>query len=143
MIGNNCRLTNVHITLFGNNAKCYIGSNVVFNSTYSKGVVINVSEDHQVQIGDNTLFSKDVEIYTTDFHTIYNSNGDVINKDANVFIGDNVWVGMHTLFLKGSYIPNGCVVGAGSLVSSVFGKENSIYLGRPARINKTDIHWEK
>lgn len=143
VIGSNCRLTNVHITLFGNNAKCYIGNNVVFNSTKSKGVVINVSENHQVSIGDNSLFSKDIEIYTTDFHEIYNSNGDVINQDANVYIGKNVWVGMHTLFLKGSYIPDGCVIGAGSLVSKAFDEENCIYLGRPARAIKTDIHWKK
>lgn len=102
---------------------------------------INVSK--KVSIGKMAQWGWNVEIIDTDGHDILDESGNKINPDKEIFIGDNVWIGANSTVLKGAVIPDGCIVGYGSLVSKRFEKKNTIMAGVPAKVVKYDIHWRR
>ncbi len=53
-----------------------------------------------------------------------------------IVIGDDVWIGNHTVILDGVEIGKGCVIGAGSVVTRSL-PAGSVAAGNPARVLKT------
>lgn len=129
--------------------KCCLGSgtrlNVYGTLRFGDGVRIsgntNVCCFSDVEIGSNTLVSWDCLFMDTDFHKVY-INEKIMNENSPIKIGRNCWIGCRTTVLKGSEIPCGSVVGAGSLVCKKFDKENAMYGGNPARLLKENVRWE-
>lgn len=78
----------------------------------------------------------------SDTHNIYGENGDIINEPREIIFGDKIWIGCRATILKGSVIPNNCVIGACSLVSGKHFKQNSIIAGNPAKSIKTISKWK-
>lgn len=77
----------------------------------------------------------------TDFHKI--SRGETVtNSDKKVTLKDNVWIGCRSTILKGTVIPRGAVVAAGSIVSSELESPHCVYGGNPIKVLKSDIHWQ-
>ena len=58
--------------------------------------------------------------------------GECLGGVAPVTIGDNVFIGINSIVLKGVKIGNNVIVGAGSVVSKDC-DDNSVYAGIPAR----------
>ena len=58
--------------------------------------------------------------------------GEINDKASAITIGNDVWIGEGVKCLPGVDIPNGCVVGAGSIVTSIL-EPYGIYAGNPAR----------
>ena len=54
-------------------------------------------------------------------------------KTKPVDIGENVFIGVNAIILKGSKIGNNCVIGAGAVVSGEF-EDNCVIAGNPARV---------
>lgn len=100
----------------------------------------------EIVFGANCLLSWDILVIDSDFHKIYNADSlACINENQSIFIGDKCWIGCRSMILKGSCIPNGTVVGAGSLISSGsrnIKKEDCIIGGNPTSIIKENIKWE-
>lgn len=120
---------------FSISSQIEIGDNV--NITGNTSVICN----KKIKIGDNSLISWDCLILDTDFHKIY-KNGEIINEDKQIEIGNHVWIGAKSTILKGTKIPNGSVIGAGSLCSGLLIDENAIYTGQPVKIIKNCITWQ-
>lgn len=78
----------------------------------------------------------------SDFHNIFYDKV-IVNDEKGVEIGNHVWICSNSVILKGAVIGDGCVVGAMTLINKPVVGENSIIVGNPARIIKTDIIWDK
>jgi acetyltransferase-like isoleucine patch superfamily enzyme len=96
----------------------------------------------KIVFGKHCLLSWDILILDTDFHQIRDSLGELLNKDAPILIGNNVWIGSRCTILKGTVIPDGCVIGAQSLVNSSLNDAYTLYAGVPERAIKSEITWQ-
>jgi acetyltransferase-like isoleucine patch superfamily enzyme len=77
----------------------------------------------EITFGDNCLKSWNVLLIDADAHPIFDENENLINDQKHKKIGNKVWIGCRTLTLKGTEIPDNCIIGANSLVNRKFTKE--------------------
>jgi acetyltransferase-like isoleucine patch superfamily enzyme len=120
----------------GDSAILTIGEN--FITTAETSIVAS----NEIKIGNDCLFSWDILIMDTDSHHLRENNGKIINSPKPIVIGNRVWLGCRSLILKGTIIPNNCVIGAESLVNKKLEKENCLYAGNPCKEIKEYINWE-
>jgi acetyltransferase-like isoleucine patch superfamily enzyme len=114
-------------------AKVIIGDNVGISGA-------TIYARSSITIGDNTLIGGNSKILDNDFHPIEieTRNADIKEKIGTrpVVIGKNCFIGCNALILKGTELGDGCVVGAGAVVSGKF-PPNSVIAGNPAKVIKT------
>jgi len=120
----------------GGDGKLILGENFIITAESS---IVCYS---RIQFGKNCLLSWDLLIMDTDLHTIKNEIGDVLNVPKPIFIGDKVWIGCRSLILKGSIIPNNCIIGANSFVNNALEKSGCLYAGSPVRLIREGVSWE-
>lgn len=95
-----------------------------------------VVAETKVTIGDRVLAGGNAQIVDTDFHPLDpDERRRNINAGASrpISIGDDVFIGMNSIILKGVTIGDGSVVGAGSVVSQDV-PPRTIVAGNPARV---------
>ena len=122
------------------------GSQISIGSGLSAYRDINIvaKNGKNITIGNECMFAREIMVRNNDGHVIIDKNTkEVINPPEDIVIGDNVWVGMRVMILKGSVISNGSVVGAMSLVNKKFEDENTLIAGVPANIVRSDIEWRR
>lgn len=91
-----------------------------------------------IVIGKNATIGANCKIIDNDFHPLdpeqrrLNLNEEHTARKP-IRIGDNCFIGMNSIILKGTTIGNNVVVGAGSVVHGTF-PDNCIIAGNPARI---------
>lgn len=100
-----------------------------------------------IYIGENTCVGGNCKILDNDFHPIDAEErlrllNDVHGGDAadliptrEIHIGKNCFLGCNSIILKGTVLGDGCVVGAGAVVSGKF-EDNCVIAGNPARVIK-------
>ena len=99
-----------------------------------------------IEIGENTAIGGNTKILDNDFHPIEAETRNKLLMDKNggdsdlipakpIKIGKNCFIGCNAIILKGSELGDGCVVGAGAVVSGKF-EPNSVIAGNPARCIK-------
>lgn len=91
-----------------------------------------------ITIGRNATIGANCKIIDNDFHPIDPEHrrlglNEQYTKRAPIIIGDNCFIGMNSVILKGTTIGNNVVVGAGSVVSGTI-PDNCIIAGNPAKI---------
>ena len=97
-----------------------------------------------VSLGKNVKIGGSVRIYDTDFHHLdtnkrRNPKTD-LGKTKPVLIGDDVFIGAHSIILKGSIIGEGAIIGAGSVVRGTIPK-HEIWMGNPAQfVRKNQVN---
>lgn len=121
------------------------GSSIILGDNFTmEGGQLSSNEGKVIRIGDDCMFSNNIDIRNGDSHAIRNKeNGDRINPAEDVIIGNHVWLCAYTKILKGSVIPDNCIIGNSSLVTSKFSEENVAYAGIPAKKVKSDISWTR
>jgi len=130
-------------------SKCSIGKGCRFDigkeaeARFGMGIMsanINYIIMHGLEVGDDFLISWGCEFVDEDFHRLdFEGRKD---RDPRIVIGNHVWIGANVMVLKGSRIPNGCVVAAGSVVTRVFEQENCLIGGNPAKVIKENVTWK-
>lgn len=96
-----------------------------------------------ISFGDDCLVGWNNTFNTTDGHAI-GEKGEALSVGMSpIAIGDHVWITTHCSFLKGSEIPDGCIVAQGSIVTKKFGTSGSLIGGMPAKEIKYGIDWKK
>lgn len=120
---------NVEIDMLSKGAHVKIGNRTFINRCSS------IFCKDTVYIGDRCAISWNVTIMDNDFHYI-----DANDNSKPIYIGDDVWIGCHSLILKGVHIGNGAVIAAGSVVTKDV-PPYSVVGGNPAKVIKTDVQW--
>lgn len=110
--------------------------------TSNANLLINCMKS--ISIGDNCLFGWNITMMDSDGgHQLLDKLTDkIVNPAVPIVLGNHVWVGSEASILKGSFIPDGCVVGFKSNVCGFFENSNSAIVGNPAKVIKNDIVWK-
>lgn len=117
------------ILLDGKNSTCFIGDNCRINGAY-------IHAQENINIGKNTVIAAGVNIIDSNGHELYSSNRtNGRDMPSGIEIGNNVWIGLNAVVLKGSVIGDNSVIAAGSVVKGSFPK-NALLQGNPAQIVK-------
>lgn len=97
----------------------------------------SIHAETNVIIGDNCLIASGVSIMDSNGHLVYSLNR-TIGRDTPhpISIGNNVWIGLNSVVLKGSIIGDNCVIAVGSVVKGTF-PNNSLIKGNPAKVVKS------
>lgn len=137
--GNNIRLENVNFFFEKENSNIIIGDYTWIGPQCE----LSAFDNSNITIGKDCIFAKECTLRTSDSHIIKDYQNKVINRPQNIIIGSHVWLGQQTLILKGAKIPNGCIVGARSIVTASSQTEPySMLVGQPAKVIKKNITWE-
>ncbi|PWL55896.1 MAG: acyltransferase [Clostridium cadaveris] len=120
-----------------------IGKNVMIFDP--KSTLLDVTRPYMIEIGNNVQITRGVIILTHGYEwsVLKNVYGDILGSCGKVSIGNNVFIGMNTIILKGVNIGNNVIIGAGSVVTHNL-NDNSVYTGNPAKFVMTlDEYYEK
>lgn len=93
-----------------------------------------------ITIGAGCAIAWDVQIMDDDWHDLI-IDGLPRPRPVPVVIGDDVWIASRVTILKGSVIPDGCVVAAGSVVTGRFDEPGCLLAGSPARVARKGVKW--
>lgn len=118
------------------NAELELGDNFAISSS------TQINCYHSIKFGRDIQFSWDCLVMDSDTHKIYGENGECCNVNKPIVFGSKIWIGCRATILKGSVIPDNCVIGACSLVSGKRFEENSIIAGSPAKSTKKILGWK-
>lgn len=107
-----------------------IGNNVGISSTA-------LICDKKIVIGDFVKIGGNVVIYDTDFHALdpelrRHTELECNTNKQEVIISNNVFIGAHSTILKGVYIGENSIIGAGSVVTKSI-PDNEIWAGNPVK----------
>lgn len=125
----------------GCNQRCtiFVDKNAILQIGDHVGISQTAIICHQkITIGNHVKIGGGVCIYDTDFHSLdtklrMNEQTDLKNKEKKeVVIEDHVFIGAHSLILKGVIIGENSVIGAGSVVTKSV-PPNQIWAGNPAK----------
>lgn len=130
-----------YFNMIGRQQRCYfvVGKDAVLQ--IGRGVGISSTAivcKNSIKIGDDVKIGGGVVIYDTDFHSLSYLDRRAVPERLDrvrskpVVIEDNVFIGAHSIVLKGVVIGRNSVVGAGSVVSKSI-PENEIWAGNPCR----------
>ena len=105
---------------------------VIYNP---KSVVIDETRPWMIQIGDDVKIAHGVILLTHgfDWSVLKGVYGEVLGSCGKVTIGNNVFIGMNAIILKGVTVGNNVIIGAGSLVNKDI-PDNCVVAGNPARV---------
>ncbi len=116
------------------------GGELTIGKHFNNSAKLTIVCGKEIKIGNDFLASWDTLIMDTDFHPLENTEtGEVGEKCKPISIGNNVWLGMRSIILKGSNVPNNCVVAAQSVVNKAFCEPNCVLAGNPAVVKKRNI----
>lgn len=93
-----------------------------------------------IKIGNYTRVGANCKIIDNDFHPVeleyrHKALNEEHARRAPIEIGDDCFIGMNSIILKGTKLGNNVIVGAGSVVHGAF-PDNCIIAGNPAKIVK-------
>ena len=110
-----------------------IGDNVTIYSP--NHVTIDIRKPYLIKIGNNCKITQNVTILAHDYgvsvpRQVY---GKFVGGSLPVTIGNNVFIGMNAVILKGTTIGDNCIIGANSVVKGDF-PGGSVIAGNPAKV---------
>jgi acetyltransferase-like isoleucine patch superfamily enzyme len=111
------------------------GKNLEVGEEVDFALDVLVTTGGGVRIGDRTLIGYRTQILSSNHRVppLPARIFDAGHEGKPVTIGNDVWIGANCLILPGVAIGDGCVIGAGSVVTKSI-EANSIAVGNPARV---------
>ncbi len=109
----------------------YVGKNSHINHL----CCVWAGENSKIVLGDNLLMGPGVCLFSGNHSTV---KGQPMTfqerKEESIIIGDDVWLGAHSVITAGTHIANGVIVAAGAVVTRSITQEDVIVAGIPAKI---------
>ncbi|MGQ8338404.1 acyltransferase [Sunxiuqinia sp. A32] len=158
-IGVRTVLSDMKIYIRGNKNKFKIGEDCFFrggsiwfeddccsiqigDKTTVESAHLAVTESNsKIVIGNDCMFSNNIEFRTGDSHSILDTKtGMRINYAQNIEVHDHVWIGAHSIVLKGVTIGENSIIGTKSLVTKDV-PSGSIAAGIPAKVVRSNVDW--
>lgn len=113
------------------NFHCDLGYNIHVGDNFYAGFNCTILDMAEVKIGDHCLIGPNVGIYTAG-HNIPPIDRHKTGFAQPILIGNNVWIGGHSVILGGVKIGDNSIIAAGSVVTKNV-PENMIFAGNPAK----------
>lgn len=109
-----------------------VGGNITTGYLTTPGMMpgIYINGMNGIEFGDNVYIASGVKIISAnhDFKD-YSKH----TKAHPIIIGNDVWIGTNAVILPEVSIADGCIIGAGSVVTKSFEEKNCIIVGNPAK----------
>lgn len=105
------------------------------------GIGANSNIPSDVVIGENVMMGQDVLMFTSNHRTDsieIPMGAQGMTESKTIVIGNDVWIGARVTILPGVHIGNGCVIGAGAVVTKDV-PDYQIWGGNPARFLKSRL----
>ena len=101
----------------------------------ARTINVDLQRPHMLRFGDYVKVTGYVHILCHDYSrsVVLQSGGGHFGEARETVIGDNVFIGAHSIVLMGSRIGANSIVGAGAVVSGTW-PEGSVIAGNPARL---------
>jgi acetyltransferase-like isoleucine patch superfamily enzyme len=134
--------------------KCLIGYNsairtgkggcLEFGNNFGATAAFRIGCFKKIVIGNNCRFSWENIVLDTDCHeTINKESGERSVMIKSIVIGDNNWIGLRCVILKGTVTPNFCTFSAGSLLCRKYDvPEYSLLAGSPLVVVKSNVYMD-
>lgn len=128
VLGNGIAMQQGVVLSVSKNAILRIGNNTDFNER------VTIHSKESITIGDNCRIGWNTQIFDTSFHYMINK-GKLAYRNAPVVIENNVWVGNGVSIMKRTYLPAYTIVASNSLVNKNFKElgEHCMIGGVPAK----------
>ena len=121
----------------GDNFHCDFGKNIHVGDNFHADYNCTMLDVAEIHIGNNCLIGPDVGIYTAG-HRLQPEGRTHDGYGIPITIGNDVWIGGHSVILPGVVIGDGAVIAAGSVVTSNVAPR-TLVAGNPAKFKKEII----
>ncbi len=123
-----------HVPIIKGNGQFIRGERVAINDYCH----FSIQSDCVLEIGDDTIIGPFVMINTGNHGLLkHEAIATQPHDKASIHIGQDCWIGGHVSILRGVVIPEGCVIGAGSVVTRSRAEGMSpyqIWAGNPVKL---------
>lgn len=127
---------------FGSGSRLSVGGKGVLTigDNFCNTARMNVVCQKGITIGDDVLVSWNTMVMDTDWHPSQDiRTGKISEISKEVVIGNRVWLCMNVSVLKGTFIPDGCIVGANALCVGSYPEPDALIAGNPAKVKRSHI----
>lgn len=136
--------------------RCDYGYNIHIGNNFYSNYNLIILDIAPVYIGDNVMIAPNVGIYTAGHPVHPDARKSGYEYGMSIRIGNDVWIGAHTVINPGVTIGDNTVIGAGSVVTKDI-PANCIAAGNPCKVireiteadrdyyyknKKFDVDWE-
>lgn len=111
------------------------GCNIRIGKRFYANFNLTILDCALVTIGDRVMMGPNVSIFAATHETDVRSRRNNIEYAKPVNIGDDCWIGGHTVILPGVTIGEGCTIAAASVVTKDI-PAWSVAMGAPAKVVK-------
>lgn len=168
---NNNILGVVNINIYGNNNQVVLGENIHLTSAmdlligqkhphfgFTNNTTFHIGKNTSIEglkyttfnsnvyceIGDDCMLSFGVLLYNTDGHPILKKGtNEILNKVKGINIGKHSWLGLNSVILKNSIVPEHSIIGMNAVFSGKVGSQSyCVFAGNPACVVKENVDWD-
>ena len=112
---------------------CDFGAQISVGDHFVGNFNLTILDEAPVTIGDHVFIGPNVGIYTVNHALRPDQRNAGIMRSLPIAIGNNVWIGGHTVVMQGVTIGDNTVIGAGSVVTRDI-PAGVVAVGSPCRV---------
>lgn len=112
---------------------CDYGYNIAIGENFYANVNCVILDGAKVTFGDNVFVAPNCGFYTAGHPFDVEQRNSGLEYAHPITIGNNVWIGAQVCVLPGVTVGDGCIIGAGSVVTKDI-PAHTLAVGNPCRV---------